>query len=161
MTEYFWYYGASDSRRAIFSLLERTDGVSLLDLGCSDGSSTMLVAEITRASKVYGIDLDEENVMRARTGIGSTAVGWVKKFAKSKLVRLKVEAETLDNIVLNKIPSLDHVKLLKVDVEGAEVEALKGATKILKLKDYIIFESSKQTIESCLGILSGFDEKFI
>jgi|GEM_PF-1556546 Methylase involved in ubiquinone/menaquinone biosynthesis len=66
MAEYFWYYGASDSWRAIFSLLERNDGASLLDLGCGDGSSTMLVAERIGASKVYGIDLDEENVMRAR-----------------------------------------------------------------------------------------------
>ena len=61
-----------------------------------------------------------------RTGIGSTVADWAEKFVKSKLVRLKVEADTLDNIVLSKIPSLDHVKLLKVDVEGAEVEALKG-----------------------------------
>jgi len=31
MAEYYWYYGASDSWRAIFSLLERNDGASLLD----------------------------------------------------------------------------------------------------------------------------------
>jgi len=66
MAEYYWYYGASDSWRAIFSLLERNDGASLLDLGCGDGSSTMLVAERIGTSKVYGIDLDEENTMRAR-----------------------------------------------------------------------------------------------
>jgi FkbM family methyltransferase len=97
----------------------------------------------------------------ARTGISSTVVGWAEKFAKSKLLRLKVEADTLDNIVLSKIPSLDHVKLLKVDVEGAEVEVLKGSAEILKLTDYIIFEASKQTIESCLKMLSEFDVKFI
>jgi hypothetical protein len=38
---------------------------------------------------------------------------------------------------------------------------LKGSAEILKLTDYIIFEASKQTIESCLGILSGFNVKFI
>ena len=39
---------------------------SLLDLGCGDGSLTMLVDERIRASKVYEIDLDEENVRRTR-----------------------------------------------------------------------------------------------
>lgn len=97
----------------------------------------------------------------AHSGIGSTVVGWAEKFVKSQLVRLKVEDDTLDNIVLSKIPSLDHVKLLKVDVEGAEVEVLKGSADILKLTDYIIFEASKQTIESCLKMLSEFDVKFI
>jgi trans-aconitate methyltransferase len=61
MAEYYWYYGASYSWRAIFSLLERNGDASLLDLGCGDGSSTMLVAERIGASKVYGIDLDEES----------------------------------------------------------------------------------------------------
>ena len=49
----------------------------------------------------------------------------------------------------------------EINVEGAEVEVLKGSAEILKLTDYIIFEASRQTIESCLGILSGFDVKFI
>ena len=48
IAEYFWYYGTS-----------------LLDLGCGAGSSTLLVAERIGASKVYGIDLFEENVKRA------------------------------------------------------------------------------------------------
>jgi ubiquinone/menaquinone biosynthesis C-methylase UbiE len=61
MAEYYWYYCASDSWRAIFSLLERNGGASLLDLSYGDGSSTMLVAERIGASNVYGIDLFEEN----------------------------------------------------------------------------------------------------
>jgi len=38
---------------------------------------------------------------------------------------------------------------------------LKGSPKILKLTDHIIFEASKQTIESCLKILKGFNVKLI
>lgn len=38
---------------------------------------------------------------------------------------------------------------------------LKGSAKILKLTDYIIFEASKQTIEGCLRVLSGFNVKLI
>jgi FkbM family methyltransferase len=66
----------------------------------------------------------------AHTGWGSTVANWAEKFVKGKLVRLKVEADTLDNIVLSKIPSLDHVKLLKVDVEGAEVEGISRDSEV-------------------------------
>ena len=116
-----------------------------LDVGCGYGRITSYLKIIWPGAEV----------------IGSTVANWAEKIVKGKLARLKVEADILDNIVLSKIPSLDHVKLLKVDVEGAEVEVLKGATKILKLTDYIVFEASKQTIEGCLGILSGFNVKFI
>jgi FkbM family methyltransferase len=91
------------------------------------------------------------------SGIGSTVFDWVKNMKQH--VRLEVQADTLDNIVLSKIPSLNRVKLLKVDVEGAEVDVLKGSPRILELTDYIIFEASKQTLRRCLKILSDFDIK--
>jgi FkbM family methyltransferase len=91
------------------------------------------------------------------SGIGSTVFDWVKNMKQH--VRLEVQADTLDNIVLSKIPSLNRVKLLKVDVEGAEVDVLKGSSRILELTDYIIFEASKQTLRRCLKILSDFDIK--
>jgi FkbM family methyltransferase len=93
----------------------------------------------------------------AYSGIGSTVFDWVKNMKQH--VRLEVQADTLDNIVLSKIPSLNRVKLLKVDVEGAEVDVLKGSPRILELTDYIIFEASKQTLRRCLKILSDFDIK--
>jgi len=93
----------------------------------------------------------------AYSGIGSTVFDWVKNMKQH--VRLEVQADTLDNIVLSKIPSLNRVKLLKVDVEGAEVDVLKGSSRILELTDYIIFEASKQTLRRCLKILSDFDIK--
>ncbi|MCC6018821.1 MAG: FkbM family methyltransferase [Candidatus Verstraetearchaeota archaeon] len=70
------------------------------------------------------------------------------------------------NLLLNPSPETVRKislvkKLLKVDVEGAEVEVLKGSAEILKLTDYIVFEASKQTIEGCLRALSEFDVKFI
>jgi len=75
MAEYYWYYGASDSWRAIFSLIERNDCASLLDLGCGDGSSTVLVAERIGASKVYWIDFDGENIRRGREGSHCLQIG--------------------------------------------------------------------------------------
>jgi hypothetical protein len=45
------------------------------------------------------------------SGISSTVANWAEKFVKSKLVRLKVEADTLDNIVLSEITSLRSRKV--------------------------------------------------
>jgi SAM-dependent methyltransferase len=110
MAEYFWYYGASDSWRAIFSLLERNDGASLLDLGCGDGSSTMLVAERIGASKVYGIDLDEENVMRARErGVLAYSSDLNEKFP--------FEDESIDVVFANQV--IEH--LIDVDNFVSEI----------------------------------------
>ncbi|MEM3465488.1 MAG: class I SAM-dependent methyltransferase [Candidatus Jordarchaeales archaeon] len=61
-----WYDGASGSWEAIFSLLEKHKGSTLLDFGCGDGSSTMLVAAHVNASKVIGVDLDDEALKKAR-----------------------------------------------------------------------------------------------
>jgi len=37
VAKYFWAYGSQDSWRAIYSLLERSDGCTLLDLDCENG----------------------------------------------------------------------------------------------------------------------------
>ena len=66
VAKYFWYYGASDSWKAIYSLLESDDGRTLLDIGCGDGSSAMRVAKHIGAGKVIGIDLDDEKLEKAK-----------------------------------------------------------------------------------------------
>jgi len=65
IAEYFWNYAASDGWRAIYSLLEKNDGCTSLDLGCGDGKSTMLVAEYVGVGKVIGLDLDDESLRKA------------------------------------------------------------------------------------------------
>lgn len=65
---------------------------------------------------------------------------------------IEVEAETIDNIVKKYIPN-KLIKCLKIDVEGAEVEVLKGAEQTLKKVDYIIIEARKDTIDSVFTFL--------
>jgi FkbM family methyltransferase len=48
---------------------------------------------------------------------------------------LEVEADTLDNLL--KIRGIDRVDWIKVDVEGAEYEVLKGAKEILSANNHI------------------------
>jgi hypothetical protein len=51
---------------------------------------------------------------------------------------IEVEADTLDNLL--KIRGINEVNWIKIDVEGAKLEVLKGATGILsKSRDLALF----------------------
>ncbi len=53
---------------------------------------------------------------------------------------IKVDMTTLDKFTASQ--NIEHVKLIKIDVEGFEYMVLKGARKTLELTDFIILEVS-------------------
>jgi len=71
----------------------------------------------------------------------------------------RVPSQTLDEIV--KELKLEYVKLIKIDVEGAEAEVLKGAKKTLKKSHpKIIFEAwGEEHFNKVKKILERFDYK--
>jgi FkbM family methyltransferase len=74
------------------------------------------------------------------SGASSSSKGWNPSFQASVVQRVRID--TLDNLCL---PSLDSSKfsdlLLKIDVEGMEMEVIGGATKILeKYRPRILIE---------------------
>lgn len=71
--------------------------------------------------------------------------------------KTKVKTETIDGILrMLKIPYC-KVKLIKLDIEGAELLALKGARRVLKFTPYIIFESlTKLKAQKIIKFLSKF-----
>lgn len=77
---------------------------------------------------------------------------------KKLLRKLKVEADILDNI----LGSLDRqIKLLKIDVEGAELQVLKGFQSGLKSNyapKYILVENSAQNQEASGNTFADVDE---
>jgi len=54
-----------------------------------------------------------------------------------------VEAFTLDDLLRNE----NRIELIKIDVEGAELEVLKGAQKVLRKTRYIVLELSHNVSE--------------
>ena len=110
IAEYFWNYGASDSWRAIYSLFERNDGCVLLDLGCGDGSSTMLIAKYINASKVIGLELDDDRIKKAQEkGIVVYKADLNKKFP--------LDDESADVVFANQV--IEH--LINIDNFVSEV----------------------------------------
>jgi len=61
--------------------------------------------------------------------------------------KIIIDTNTLDNILLPKLNAIDNI-LLKIDVEGAEYDVLRGAKKIINNKNvsYIQIEEAKTSI---------------
>ena len=75
------------------------------------------------------------------------------------LCKIKVEALPLDEILKESGIANRRIKLLKIDVEGNEVEVLRGAQHTLENTDYVIFEASKETVSECVRILNSLGFK--
>ena len=65
--------------------------------------------------------------------------------------QVQVESDTIDNIL--KENNIKEADVLKMDIEGAEVLALKGATETLKKLRKIIVEIHGNTMEEVKSIL--------
>jgi hypothetical protein len=52
------------------------------------------------------------------------------------------------------LDSFDPPTFIKIDVEGAEVDVLKGASRILKeIRPVIYYEAGQETSERCVAVL--------
>lgn len=70
--------------------------------------------------------------------------------------KIKVKAEKLDSILSKQ--KIKKADLIKIDVEGAEAEVLKGARKTLKEKPKIIFEAwNKSYLDKIENILKKYN----
>ncbi len=63
---------------------------------------------------------------------------------------LQIECDTLDNII-----SSHKADVMKMDIEGAEILALEGATKVLKRLRKVIVEIHDRNLERVKGILDS------
>jgi FkbM family methyltransferase len=149
------------------------DGDIVVDCGAHVGMFTIKAAK--KASLVISIEPAKENLscllenvrrhrlkknvivvgkaLSDRTGSeylwvgkrsGTSQLAFISKPPEPVKGRMEVEVDTLDNIVSQlKVPRID---LLKVDVEGAELEVLKGAEESLKITRNIAMELH---FESC------------
>jgi FkbM family methyltransferase len=73
-------------------------------------------------------------------------------FCRSANLVVDVDAIPLDEIFNTR--NLLEIKLIKIDVEGAEYEVLKGLTKTLKHTKFVVLELSRKK-EACLRLLQS------
>lgn len=166
-------------------------GDVFVDAGANIGFYTVLASQQVGASgSVIAVEMMPDTAARLREHVAMNSLGNVTvinaalasrhgmeltasvpegRFGQAKLEphvdpsgkhRVRVVSETLDRILAN----VPHVRLMKMDIEGAEAEALRGATDALRKIDAIVFEdwSSARGVKSePLALLeaAGFDVK--
>jgi FkbM family methyltransferase len=121
--------------------------VELNDFKCIT-TINMAVSDHKGIVKIYE-RVDTRN--RVRSEFYSLSNGYIHE---SNVVRpdggsLEIECDTLDNIL-----GEQRVDVMKIDIEGAEVSALKGATHILKKLRKIIVEVHGTNFDKVMQILN-------
>ena len=166
-----------------------TDGV-FIDIGSHVGRYAVMVGRNIKKGKVVAVEPEPSNFKALERNIQLNKLGkkviplnvavsdkngrlklyledlygggghsTIKGWEKSENC-VDVESMTLDNIVkLCRLKTSD-IKLLKIDVEGAEFNVLKGASEVLKQHPKIVFESAdKRSLAKCMKMLYSFGYK--
>lgn len=175
--------------KTIEKYLSKAPNPCVIDCGVNVGITVRWWFHLNRQAKVYGVDMlaeahqftdqaikfigiDEEsytpvqaalwseNGKQFKVGIGDPLNGDHGLFQgedKNKNERI-FTTRTLDSIFTSQ--NLDEVDLLKIDLEGAGVETLKGATQLLQKTKHVLIEShSKELYASASKILT--DNRFL
>ncbi|MDY6785373.1 MAG: FkbM family methyltransferase [Cyanobacteriota bacterium] len=151
------YCGLFDRNEMTFLLRYLREEDAFLDLGANIGVYTLLAASKIDSGKIYSIEALPKNYARLQENIALNQLHQVTSYDSAiadrvGTVRLElaegdcmphlveeteiaenaiaVPCETLNHLFNNKPPS--NLKLAKMDIEGAELLALKGATSLLE-----------------------------
>jgi FkbM family methyltransferase len=140
--------------------------LTVIDVGANVGDWSRIISSVFTSSQVLMIDGDPDNgsalratmseignrakysitllgpeerdtVMFHRLGTGSSILPELTSFASETI---EIPMSTLDK--LTESMGLPVPLLLKLDVQGFELEVLKGATRILELSEVVIMEVS-------------------
>ena len=153
----------------IFDFIKKTlkPGQTYVDIGCYIGFYALHSAKLVGAEgKVIAIDANPENIEIVKKNVEinkisnlaaynfaitdkdgysdfyltklSAANSLQKRELFPTIAKIKIQTSTLDT--LDSLKSIDEIDLLKIDIEGSEVDCLKGARHVLEKTRNIIVE---------------------
>jgi len=96
----------------------------IVDAGTCEGNFALKYVD--DASKIYLVEMDAEWIKALKCTFKNYSDKVV--FCEKKLSK----EDTVDSVTLNSLVEEDHIDFLKMDIEGAEIDALLGADRILK-----------------------------
>ena len=126
-----------------------------IDIGVASGEYTIYFLVKTQAKKIFAFDPAQETQqsffdnLKINNLNNNKRLKYYNKFVSDKITD---NTMTLDSIKTQ----IEGPCLIKIDVDGGELDILKGATEFLKLSDcsWIIETHSKQLEEDCINILN-------
>lgn len=163
---HYWVNKNAREDEAIFLTRLVKIGSTVIDVGANVGTLSLpLSYRVTHKGKVVSIEAspttynylkgnielnrDIQNIIPINVAIGDTT-GEIyfsnissddmnKVVDESEKDAIKVPMKTLDSIILEQ--GIKRIRLLKIDIEGYELFALKGASNTLDMCDIVFFES--------------------
>jgi hypothetical protein len=137
-------------------LYKLTSGIkSAIDIGASTGEYLLYFLMKTSANTVIGFEPNEELIQDLKANIAlnglsqTTRVKLYQKFVTSTDSESTMSLDTLS-------PTLEGPCFIKMDVDGGEVDILRGATEFLKRNDlhWLIETHSPELETTCQQILA-------
>ncbi len=161
-------WGPRDYKKTLKTIIDSGLEIEqVIDVGASDGSWTRECANLLKNAKFFMIDPLPSNHGKLLSiaqigkgyGVFSGAVGsdggmldlyecsdqssfYTSEFAKNKSSSIKVRVKTLDDLL--KESAFSPPDFIKFDIQGHELEALRGATKCLETAKILLIETHVQ-----------------
>ena len=156
---YSWEVNKICPYRKILAFEPDPENIKLLQKTLS--AANLLNLEIYKcalSNEVRKVLFFQDSLTSATGCIAGKGMPWVEQYLNSSANEIRVKTNTLDSVVLdNKTPSL-----IKIDVEGHEVEVLKGGTNTLtNVKPLLIIESFPPNQGTVLTFLDEIGYKLL
>jgi FkbM family methyltransferase len=99
----------------------------------------------------------------SKTGVSSLLQKWtteeIEATGHNAVFSKEVNVVSLDKVIDEIGIGSKKIKVIKIDVEGAEVDVIKGSLNTLKKTEFLILEVSERTRNECQMILAGLGFK--
>jgi len=118
-----------------FRLLQR----NILGNGVESKVSALNVAAFSHATTVE-FELSRDNLGDHRIRNAGDHGRRIDAFNETNRRVIKIPADTLDNLLGEELPTMARPITMKIDIQGAEVQAFAGAPRLLSQLDYLIVE---------------------
>lgn len=135
-----------------FSRIART----AIDIGAACGEHTLYFATKTGAGKVYAFEPSADHCLRIRKNLSLNPAAGEKKVVISR--KFVGSTDGGDRVSLDSFrDQVDFPCLIKIDIDGGEVEALQGAADFLESPGvrWLIETHSLDLERGCIELLAG------
>jgi hypothetical protein len=149
------YFGTAEVEIARHLRRLAKPGCRCFDIGGHNAYYAMILARLTN-EPVWSFEFDPIGIDRMRRNLALNPsiepLVSVRQVYLSYEANSAVNADTLDGIVARE--SIARPDLLKIDVEGAEANILRGAQDVLLSRPHLIIETHGRAVErECVEIL--------
>lgn len=162
-------------------------GWTVLDVGANIGATSLCYASSMKRGRIIAVEPHPSTLKSLRTNLalnsfeglveieevavsdqsgsismfipedGTMAMQTASGLAHHKGKIIEIPCVTIDSLLTRH--KIDHLNLLKIDIEGYELDALKGATETLQRTDFVVLEYHSEELRSaCQELLehAGF-----